>query len=76
MSLAYHPIRSEKDVAIKESAERGIGDLGRGIDSMSLRKSCTQQCLNMGRTLSQEEKVCLSACYRSGRLASKRSLII
>jgi hypothetical protein len=77
MSLTYHPIRSERDVAIKDSAETGFGELGRGLDSISLRRSCTQQCLNSGRTLSQEEKACLSACfYRSGRLANKRHLII
>lgn len=77
MSLTYHSLRPQRDVTIKDSAEAGFGELGRGLDSISLRKSCTQQCLNAGRTLSQEEKACLSACYyRSGRLANKRHLII
>jgi hypothetical protein len=76
MSLAYHKVRPERDIAAKESSSIMLPSLGRGFDSSALRKSCMEECLNMGRSLSQEEKVCLSACYHKGVPVSNRRRMV
>lgn len=53
MSLASNKARSDREIQVKAGSDGCIPGLGSGLDSLSLRKSCTQQCLMSGRTLSQ-----------------------
>jgi hypothetical protein len=77
MSLTSNKARSDRNIDINFGSEPSIGGLAGGLDSLTLRRSCTQQCLMSGRTLSLEEKACLSSCYQKGmRFTNKKHLAL